>query len=112
MAVAEDAQAHVRDLFAGLGAISTRAMFGGAGVYCDGVMFALIGGDRAVYLKAEGVLARAMQAEGSEPFTYLRDGAPRALGYWRMPETGYEDPEEACLWGARSLDLARAVKRG
>lgn len=105
-------EARMRDLFGPLGAISLRSMFGGLGVYCDGVMFALIGRDESLYLKAEGVLARAMAAGGSEPFTYQRDGEARALGFWRMPETGWEDPEEARLWGARSLDLARAARQG
>ena len=112
MTLSREVEARIRDLFGPLGAISVQSMFGGAGVYCDGVMFALIAGDERLYLKAEGVLARAMAAGGSEPFTYPRDGEPRARGYWRMPDTGWEDPEEARLWGARSLDLARAARQG
>lgn len=102
----------VRDLFGALGEITVRAMFGGAGIYCDGVMFALIGADTGIYLKAEGVLARALAAGGSEPFTYQRDGADRTMNYWLMPEDGLEDPEEACLWASRSLDIARAARKG
>ncbi len=101
-----------KELFGALGPISVRAMFGGAGIYCDGVMFALIGQDDAIYLKAEGVLASALAAGGSTPFTYRRDGASRTMNYWRMPDDGMDDPEEACMWATRSLDIARAAQRG
>ena len=112
MAVNPDLADWARDLFGGLGDIEVKAMFGGAGVYCDGVMFALIDRDDVIDLKAEGVLAAALAAGGSTPFTYHRDGAPRTMGYWRIPEDGLDDPEEACMWGARSLDIARAAQRG
>jgi DNA transformation protein len=57
-------------------------------------------------------MARAMAAEGSQPFEYMRDGAPRRLGYWSLPASAWNDPDEACLWGARSLGLARAAAEG
>ena len=112
MTVNPDVAEWARDMFGALGDISVKAMFGGAGIYCDGVMFALIGRDDVVYLKAEGVLASALAAGGSKPFTYLRDGAPRTMGYWRIPDEGLDDPEQACLWASRSLDIARAAQRG
>ncbi|MAS43031.1 MAG: competence protein TfoX [Rhodobacteraceae bacterium] len=113
MAVAGPAcEDQLRELFGGLGDITLRAMFGGAGVYCDEVMFALIDGESTIFLKAEGVLARALAAGGSEPFTYQRDGAARTINYWRMPEDGLEDPAEARLWASRSLDIARAARKG
>ena len=102
----------VRDLFGGLGEIATRPMFGGAGVFCDDVMFALIGPDGALYLKAEGVLASALAGGGSEPFAYERDGACRNLNYWRMPEDGLVDADEARLWASRALEIARAARKG
>ncbi|MDF2231565.1 TfoX/Sxy family protein [Albimonas sp. CAU 1670] len=112
MAVNPDLADWASDMFGQLGEISVKAMFGGAGIYCDGVMFALIGRDDEIYLKAEGVLASALRAGGSTPFTYTRDGAARTMGYWRIPEDGLDDPEEACMWASRSLDIARAAQRG
>ena len=34
--------AFVKDLFAGVGTLTTRKMFGGLAIYADGVIFALI----------------------------------------------------------------------
>ena len=44
--------AHLEDLFAPLGAIKIRRMFGGAGLYCGGLMFGLVFDD-VLYLKAD-----------------------------------------------------------
>ena len=49
---------HVKETLAGLGPVSVRRMFGGAGVFADGVMFALIADD-ALYLKADDISKQA-----------------------------------------------------
>jgi len=59
--------AHARDLLETLGRISTRAMFGGHGVYCDGVFFALIADDR-LHLKVDAQTREAFAAAGCRPF--------------------------------------------
>src|SRR3546814_9739567 len=41
-----------QELFAPLGGVSIRRMFGGAGLYCRGLMFGLIHDD-TIYLKAD-----------------------------------------------------------
>ena len=42
----------IKDLFAAFGTVTVRRMFGGAGIYADGVMIA-IAFDGEVYLKAD-----------------------------------------------------------
>ena len=51
-------------------------MFGGAGVYCDGVMFALVPRD-TLYFRVDDGNRAAYEAEGLEPFTY--DGKGRTI---------------------------------
>ena len=52
----------IRDLFADLGAVRVRRMFGGQGIYLDELMFALEAGGE-LYLKADpetaGLFAKA-----------------------------------------------------
>jgi DNA transformation protein len=98
-----------KDLFRDLGEVSVRPMFGGAGLFCDGAMFGLISRAEVIYLKAEGVTSRAMAAEGSSPFTYGANGAERTMGYWSLPETSLDDPDEAVVWARRALELAKAA---
>ena len=53
----------VRELFEPLGVIEIKRMFGGAGVYSAGVMFALIA-DEELYLKVDGALKAGMSCVG------------------------------------------------
>ena len=107
MAVSDEAKVFACDLFSGLGVVTVRAMFGGAGIYHDGVMFGLIAGDDAIYLKAEGTMAKAMSQDGSEPFLYHRDGKVRKMSYWSLPEAAWEDPDLALIWARRAWEIAR-----
>src|SRR3546814_15901309 len=64
-----------QELFAPLGGVSIRRMFGGAGLYCRGLMFGLIHDD-TIYLKADAETAKAFEARGCGPFTYEGKGKP------------------------------------
>jgi len=82
-------------------------MFGGAGLYADGVMFGLLSRD-VIYLKADGETRSAFEREGSTPFGYQAKGGRRAsLSYWRMPERLYDDPDELAVWAERALAVAQ-----
>ena len=111
MAVSARLEARVKELFSGLGEIRVRRILGGAGIYCGDLMFGLIDRDEVVYLRAEGVVATALAAEGSAPFTYLRNGRKASMGFWRMPRSSWRDRDEAELWATRSLALAAAERR-
>ena len=95
----------VMELFAGLGDIRCRKMFGGLGVYADDLFFALAD-DGRVYVKGDDVNEPAFRAEGSEPFTYEAKGEPMTMRYWRLPEAAYDDPEEALRWGRLGVEAA------
>ena len=111
MAVSAKLEARVKELFSGLGNIRIRRILGGAGIYCDDLMFGLIDPDEVVYLRAEGVIATALAAEGSSPFTYSRNGRKMSMGFWRMPRSSWRNRDEAELWATRSLALAAAERR-
>jgi DNA transformation protein and related proteins len=96
----------VREHFDALGQLEIKRLFGGAGVYAGGLMFALLD-DGVVWLKADDDLAEMFEATGSRPFTYpAKDGRTLSLGYWSLPETALDDPDEAVSWARRSLDVA------
>lgn len=102
----------VQELFAGLGPVQVKRMFGGAGGYADGVMFLLIADD-AIYLKADDALKAELKAEGCGPFIWIPDSGPRAgerveMGYWRLPDAALDDPELAAEWGRKALTVAKA----
>lgn len=85
-------------------------MFGGAGLYRDGVMFGILDDD-VLYVRTDEALAAELKQQGSVPWVYSlkRDGAVRDMGYWRMPETAADDPDEAVMLARRAF--AAALKR-
>ena len=103
---------YIRELFSSFGPVAVRRMFGGAGVFAEGMMVALVA-DGVIYLKADEQTVPAFEREGLRPFTYMRRGAEAAvMSYWRMPERLYDDPEELATWARAALETAqRAAAR-
>jgi DNA transformation protein len=97
----------IRELFAAFGPVTVRRMFGGAGVFAEDMMLALVA-DGVIYLKADEQTVPAFEREGLGPFTYMRRGSSAAvMSYWRMPERLYDDPEELATWARAALETAR-----
>lgn len=78
--------AYLEDLFAPFGPIAVKRMFGGQGVFHEGLMIALVADDR-LYLKADAEARPAFAAAGGEPFVYHGKGKPMEMGYWTVPDT-------------------------
>jgi DNA transformation protein len=101
----------LREQFASFGAIEARRMFGGWGIYHQGLMFALVIAD-TLYLKADAELAPRFQALGLGPFQYPRSERLVALSFYQAPEEIYDDPDEAKRWAGLAYEAAlRASKR-
>jgi DNA transformation protein len=105
--------AYVADVFSAMGPVTVKRMFGGAGVYSDGVMFALVWGDGDIGVKVDDALKAELSALGSTPFIWVPESGPRAgepveMGYWRLPPSALDDPEEAAAWGRTALAVAQA----
>jgi DNA transformation protein len=96
----------LNELFAALGPVSVRRMFGGAGLYFEGVMFALVD-DGVIYLKADGETAASFEREGVSQFSYLtKDGSRMLTSYWRLPDRLYDDPDELAEWARLAVAAA------
>ncbi len=100
MAISEEYRQFVEELFAGFGPVTIRSMFGGGGVFHDGIMFAIIA-DETLYLKADDTNRESFEAEGMGPFTYKAKGRETGMSYWEVPERLYDDPDDFADW-ARS----------
>lgn len=109
MAASPDFVEFVQELFAPLGGVSVRRMFGGAGIYCRGLMFGLIVDD-TIYLKADGNSKTAFEERGCGPFIYDAKGKPVRMSYWQMPPELIDDADEAVAWARTALGVARASK--
>jgi DNA transformation protein len=101
--------AFARELFAAIGPVEVKRMFGGAGVWAGGAMFALID-DGRIYLKTDATLASVLAAEGAVPWIYTGRGEAQVSSYLSLPDSALDDAEEACAWGRRALAVAEAKK--
>ena len=93
----------LKDQLAPLGHVTTRRMFSGAGVYCDGVIFALSCATRSTS-RSMTAIASAYEAEGLKPFSYEAKGRTVEISsYWRVPERLFDDPDEMVEWARAAL---------
>lgn len=101
----------VTDAMRGLGPVTVKRMFGGAGIYAGGVMIGLVADD-VLYLKADDTTKTSFEAEGLGPFVYDGKSKPISMSYWRVPERLYDDPDEMAEWARRALAVALRAGAG
>jgi DNA transformation protein len=112
MAVSESLVALLQEQLEPLGRITSKRMFSGAGLYCDGVIFALILRG-ALYFKVDDVDRAAYEAEGLVPFSYEAKGRTVEIGsYWRVPERLFDEPDEMVEWARAALAAGRRAAAG
>ena len=89
-----------------------KRMFGGHGLYCDELFFALIASDR-LYLKVDTQSRPDFVAAGCEPFVYRAGVQATTMGYWTVPADAMESPAQMRPWARQALAAAlraRAAK--
>jgi DNA transformation protein len=96
------------DVLATLGPVEARSMFGGWGLYQDGVMFALISGEEA-YFRADDETRQDYEALGLSRFK-PRANKPMTMPYYPLPPELFDDPDMMVDWGERALAAARRAK--
>jgi DNA transformation protein len=96
---------YVMELFGPFGTVGARRMFGGHGVYLDGLMFALVSED-ILYLKADEMNRVEFEQAGCEIFGYARKGKRATLGFFRAPEDAMESPELMLPWARTAYAAA------
>ena len=105
MSLSDADAAFAKELFAGLGAISSRKMMGGLCLYSEGTIFAIVHGDGSIFIKGNSSFKEVLEAEGLQRWTYSRDGGKQtAMPYWALPDAALDDPELACDWARRALE--------
>ena len=88
----------IEEMFAGLGSVTVKRMFGGKGIYHRGRIVALeLRGE--IMLKADAVSAPAFEAAGATRWTYEgKRGKAVAMPYWTVPDDAFDDPDIMKDW--------------
>ncbi|MGL4406158.1 MAG: TfoX/Sxy family protein [Notoacmeibacter sp.] len=98
---------HLRDLFSSFGPISIKKMFGGKGIYADGLIIAIELSGEGLLFKADDQSAPDFAAAGSAQWTYEGKNKPATMPYWHVPETAFDDPEELAFWARKALEASK-----
>ena len=101
---------YLHEVFDAFGPIRARRMFGGWGIYHDGLMFGLYAAGR-LYLQTDAHNVAKFEAAGSEPFTYTQRDKVVKLSYWSAPETVLDERDQARLWGLSAFEAALRCKQ-
>ena len=109
MTAQSDFAAYCAELFAPVGDVRTKRMFGGYGVYVDDVFVAIITGD-TLYLKADAESRPRFEAAGGQRFEYTRRGKQAGLGFWTVPPAAMDSPALMQPWARLALDAARRAR--
>ena len=96
---------YLHEVFERFGPIVGKRMFGGYGIYHDGLMFALVSKD-ALYLKADTQNVGYFRAQRLAPFEYTKQGKRFTLSYYLAPAEILEDRDLAAIWARRSFEAA------
>lgn len=105
----------VEEALAPLGTVTKRHMMGGATLYLDGVVFAIVADDQ-LWFKADATSDAEWDADGCERLTYDMGGKTGTMNYRRAPDAVHDDAEAmqdrarlALAAGLRAAEKKRAA---
>jgi DNA transformation protein len=103
--------AHVLELLSPCGRAEAKRMFGGHGVYLDGLFIAIIADDE-LYLKADALSRGRFEDEGCAPFVYVKRGKTMTMSFWRAPGEALDAPHLMQPWARLALAAALRARSG
>ena len=106
MAISDSFREFLAEQFAPIGGVEIRRMFGGAGAFAAGQIFALIDDD-VLYFKVDAATLARYEAEAMGPFVYpSKNGLMTMEGYRRCPERLFDEPNEFLVWSRAAIAVA------
>ena len=84
-----------------------KKMFGGAGVYCDGLMFAAVFDD-TLYFKVDETNIDKYKECGSPPLRLFKD-KQKVPSFYQVPEEVFLDIDELVIWAEESLIIQKKL---
>lgn len=101
---------YLKEVFAEFGVVSVRKMFGGEGVFYDGLMIGLVADD-TLYLKVDAESVSAFEERGLAQFEYNKAGKTIGMSFYLAPEEALDDPSEMTPWAQNAYEAALRSKR-
>ena len=109
----EGLYAWVEEALEPLGGVTMRKMMGGATLYLNGTVFAIMD-EGEIWLKADDATNAIWDEAGCQRFSVtFKDGRIDTMNYRRAPAEVYDEPEAMQRWAALALEagLRGAAKK-
>jgi DNA transformation protein and related proteins len=112
MAVSKEYLDYAMDQLGRVAPVTSRRMFGGVGIYSDGLFFALVDDDR-LYFKVDETNRGDFEEEGMKPFKPFGEEA-KPMQYYELPGDLLEDHHLLRPWVEKATRVARnaAARKG
>ena len=101
---------YLYEMFSEFGPVEIKRLFGGQGVFFEGLMIGLIAKD-SLYLKADKDSAHLFTERGLEAFHYGKGDKRVAMSYYQAPGEALEDPDEMKVWAEVAFEAALRSRR-
>jgi DNA transformation protein len=108
MAVSQSYREFVLEQLGRVTPVTGKSMFGGVGIYAQGLFFALIAEDR-LYFKVDDATRPDFERLGMGPFRPF--GEESAMGYYEVPADVVEDAVQLASWMRKAITVATEAKR-
>lgn len=108
MAVSPEYREFVLEQLGRVAPVTSRAMFGGVGIYSEGFFFALLDND-TTYLKVDDSNRGDFERAGTGPFRPFGDD--NVMQYYELPADLLEDADALRPWMQKAVDVARSARR-
>ncbi|MEA1889821.1 MAG: TfoX/Sxy family protein [Pseudomonadota bacterium] len=109
MSVSQEYQEYVTEQLSAVGYIVAKNMFGGVGLYADGIFFALLADD-VFYMKVDDTNRQDFEQAGMDAFRPYPDKT-RSMQYFEVPVEVLEDADELYIWARKSIAVALNMKK-
>ena len=96
---------HMLDQMRGFAPVQARPMFGGYGLYLDGLMFGIVVGEQ-LYFKVDDETQADYEARGLLPFRYEAKGRTLSLRYHQAPPEAQDEPDVMAHWARQAHAVA------
>jgi DNA transformation protein and related proteins len=96
---------HCLELLGPLGGTRSKRMFGGWGLYVDGLFIALIAIDK-LFLKVDDTSRPQFERAGCLPFVYEGQGRTVTMSYYTAPEEALDSPALMQPWARLAMQAA------
>lgn len=108
MAVKEEYLQFVLDQLSEFGEVEIKKMFGGIGLFHQGLMFGKIGGE-TFRLKVDEHNQAEYEERGMKPFH--SEKKKKGMPYWEVPNDVFEDRKTLKIWAEKSFEAAKRAKK-